>query len=210
MALVEIGSAIAEELHGIASLDEGEALCQQAFEVDRADFRAVLLLLAALLGALIVVEFALDAAGGTMEQVDSRPQQIIEIGFEASITQGCDQGIEDVVDGATDEVCLGQRARIGLVLERTPAVELELRENVRSRGGALRVVVAIGRHGDALRGTGRAHRGLRGDHPTAGGPGPHRGRPKRKRRTAGGGYFVSRCKAGGPCGLPREASGGGK
>jgi hypothetical protein len=47
---------------------------------------------------------------------------------------------------------------------------------------------------------GRAHRGLHGDHPTAGGPGLHRRaqrqRPERERRTAGGGYFVSRCKAG--------------
>src|SRR5229473_3489137 len=113
MVLVEIGGVVAEELHGIAAFDEGEALCQQAFEFDRADFRAVLLLLAALLGALIVVEFALDAAGGAMEQVDGRPQQVVEIGFEASVTQRRDQGIEDVGDGATDDACLGQRTRIG-------------------------------------------------------------------------------------------------
>src|SRR5712671_720648 len=130
MALVEIGGVIAEELHGLAALDEGEALCEQAFELDRADFRAVLLLLAALLGALVVVEFALDAAGGAMEQVDGRPQQVVEIRFEASVTQRCDQGIEDVDDRALDNACLGQRARIGLILERTPAVELELGEDV--------------------------------------------------------------------------------
>src|SRR5262245_49718050 len=39
-----------------------------------------------------------------------------------------------------------------------------------------------------------------GDHPTAGGPGLHRGAlataAGAQRRTAGGGYFVSRCKAG--------------
>ncbi len=58
----------------------------------------------------------------------------VEIGFEASVTQGCDQGIEDVGDGAADDACLGQRARIGLVLERTPAVELELGEDVCGRG----------------------------------------------------------------------------
>src|SRR6266853_88485 len=104
MALVEIGGVIAEELHGVAALDEGEALCQQPFELNRADFRAVLLLLAALLGALVVVELAGHPAGGAMEQVDGGPQ----------------------------------------------------------------------------------------------------------RRTAGSGYFASRCKAGAPRGLPREASGGGK
>jgi len=53
---------LAEELDGVAAFDESQALCQQAFELDRADFRAVLLLLAALLGALVVVEFALDPA----------------------------------------------------------------------------------------------------------------------------------------------------
>src|SRR5712671_5289003 len=130
MVLVEIGGVVAEELHSIAAFDEGEALCQQAFEFDRADFRAVLLLLAAPLGALVVVEFALDPAGGAMEQVDSRPQQVVEIGFEASITQGCDQGIEDVCGGAADDARLGQRAWIGLVLERTPAVELEFGEDM--------------------------------------------------------------------------------
>src|SRR6266404_7087040 len=109
MALVEIGGVIAEELDGVAALDEGEALCQQAFELDRADFGAVLLLLAALLGALVVVEFALDAAGGAMEEVDGRPQQVVEVGFEASISQGCDQSIEDVGDGAADDAGLGQR-----------------------------------------------------------------------------------------------------
>jgi len=57
-----------------------------------------------------------------------------EVGFEASITQRRDQGIEDVGDGAADDACLGQRARIGLVLERTPAVELELGQDMCRRG----------------------------------------------------------------------------
>ena len=61
-------------------------------------------------------------------------RQTVEIGFEASVTQGCDQGIEDVGDGAADDGRLGQRARIWLVLERTPAVELELVENMCGRG----------------------------------------------------------------------------
>src|SRR5215471_725297 len=61
-------------------------------------------------------------------------------------------------------------------------------------------VVAIGRHGDAPCRIGRAHRGLHGDHETAGGPGLHRRASATtaaaQRRTAGGGYFVWRCKAG--------------
>jgi hypothetical protein len=134
MALEEVGGVVAEEFHGVAPFDEGQALCQQALKLDRADFRAVLLLLAALLGALIVVEFALHPASGAMEQVDSGPPQVIEVGFEAGVTQRRDQGIEDVGDGATDEACLGQRAWIRLVLERTVAMELELGENMRGRG----------------------------------------------------------------------------
>ena len=50
-------------------------------------------------------------------------------------------------------------------------------------------VVAAGCHDDVLCRIGRAHRGLRGDHLTAGGPGLHRRakrqRPERQRRTAG-------------------------
>src|SRR6266851_5305786 len=134
MVLVEIGGVVAEELHGVTAFDESKALCEQALELDRADFRAVLVLLAALLGALVVVEFALDAAGGTVEQIDGRPQQVVEVGFEASITQRRDQGIEDVGDGATDDAGLGQWTRIGLVLERTVAMELELGEDVFGRG----------------------------------------------------------------------------
>jgi hypothetical protein len=125
---------IAEQLHAVAAFDEGEPFRQQAFEFDRAYFRAVLLLLAALLGAFVVVERALHPVGGAVEQIDGRPQQVVEIGFEAGITQGHDQGIEDVGDGAADDARLGQRTRIGLVLEGTVAVELELGEDVRGRG----------------------------------------------------------------------------
>jgi hypothetical protein len=52
----------------------------------------------------------------------------------------------------------------------------------------------------SFRWIGRAHRGLRGDHPTAGGtdqnPDPDliRGRAAAKRRMAKPGYFASRCK----------------
>src|SRR5258708_4985483 len=66
--------------------------------------------------------------------LERRPEQVGEIRFEASVAQSCDRGIEDVGDGATDDARLGQRTRIGLVLERTPGVELELGEDVFGRG----------------------------------------------------------------------------
>jgi hypothetical protein len=38
VALVEISGVVTEELQGITAFDQGEALRQQAFEFDRADF----------------------------------------------------------------------------------------------------------------------------------------------------------------------------
>lgn len=55
----------------------------EAFEFDRADLGAVLFLLAALLRLLVVVQFALDPAGGAVEEIDGRPKQVLEVGFEA-------------------------------------------------------------------------------------------------------------------------------
>ena len=45
-----------------------------------------------------------------------------------------DQRIEDVGDGAGDGLGFGQRPRIGLVLEGTMAIELQLGEDVIGRG----------------------------------------------------------------------------
>jgi hypothetical protein len=75
-------------------------------------FRAVLLHLAAFLGTLIVVERALHPVGGAVEQVDGGPEQVVEIGFEAGVTQGRNQGIEDVGDGAANEMLFGKRTQI--------------------------------------------------------------------------------------------------
>jgi hypothetical protein len=99
-----VGGQVAEELHAVAAFDEGEALGHEAFQLDRADFGAVLFLLAALLGVLVVVELALHTVGGAVEEIDRGPQQVLEVGFEARVTQRRDQGVEDVGDGAGDDV----------------------------------------------------------------------------------------------------------
>jgi hypothetical protein len=106
----------------------------EAFEFDRANFGAILFPLAALLRLLVVVEPALDPAGGTMEEVDGRPEQLAEIGLEASVAQGDDKGVEDVGAGAGDGLGFGQRSRVGFVLEGAIAVELEFGEDVIDRG----------------------------------------------------------------------------
>ena len=133
MALELLGGLVAEELHGIAAVDEGKPLGQQAFELDRTDFRAVLLLLAALLGVFIGIELALHAVGGAVEQAHRRPQQAVEVGFEAGIAERGDQGVEDIRYGAADGGGFGQGPRIGLVPTGPIAVERKFGEDLVGR-----------------------------------------------------------------------------
>ena len=130
MALELVGGEVAEELHAVAAFDQRDALGHEAFQFDRADLGAVLLLLAALLRVLVVVELALDAVGGAVEEIDGRPQQVLEVGLEAGVAQRRDQRVEDVGHGAADGVAFGQRSRVGLVLEGSVAIELKLGEHV--------------------------------------------------------------------------------
>ena len=87
VALELVGGLVAEELHAVAALDQRLPLGDEALEFDRADFRAVLFLLAAPLRLLVVVEFALDAADGAVEEIDGRPEQVFEVGFEAGVAR---------------------------------------------------------------------------------------------------------------------------
>ena len=68
-----------------------------------------------------------------MEQVDGRPQQVGEVGFETGVLECRDQRVEHVGHGPSDELALGQRSRVGLVLEGTVTVDLELGEDVIGR-----------------------------------------------------------------------------
>jgi hypothetical protein len=125
VALEQLDGLVAEELHHVAPLDQGQALRGQALKFDRADLGTVLFPLALPLRLLVVVEVALDAADGAVKEVDRRPQQIFEVGFEACVGERGDKRIENVGDGAADGLGFGQRSRVGLVLERTVAVELQ-------------------------------------------------------------------------------------
>src|SRR5260370_335575 len=143
---------VGEELRGMGGLDQRQALGDETLQFDRSDLRAVLLLLAPVLRALVVVELTLDPVGRAMEQIDGRPQQLLEIGLETSITERRDERIEDVDDGAGDSSGCRQRSGVGIVLERTVAINLELGEDVIGRGcvvyGLEVGIVAVGRHGD--------------------------------------------------------------
>jgi hypothetical protein len=72
----------------------------------------------------------LHAVSSAVEEVDGRPQQVLEVGFEARVMERRDQRVEDVGHGAADGVCLRQRPGIGLVLKGPIAVELELAEHM--------------------------------------------------------------------------------
>jgi hypothetical protein len=60
---------------------------------------------------LVVVELAFDAVDGTMEEIDGRPEQVLEVRFETRVVQGRDQGVEDLCDGAGLGVAFGKRSR---------------------------------------------------------------------------------------------------
>ncbi len=129
-ALELVGGLVAEEFHAVAAFDQRLALAGEAFQLDRADFRAILFPLAAFLRLLVVVELAFDPADGAVEDVDRRPQQVFEVGFEAGITQRHRQCVEDVGHRAGDDLGVGHWPRVGFVLERAVAVELEFGEDV--------------------------------------------------------------------------------
>ena len=84
LGLVAFGGEVADLLEGFAALDEALALGDEAFEFDRADFGAVLFLLAALLPVFVVVELTLHAGGLFVEEVGEAPEKIVEVGLEAA------------------------------------------------------------------------------------------------------------------------------
>lgn len=124
MDLKSFDGLVPEELQAVAAFDQRDAFRRQALEFDRSYFGAVLLALALVLRLLIVVELAFDAIDGTMEQVDSRPEQIVKVPLEPRVVQGRNQGVEDIGDGTGDHLAFGKRSRIRLVVERTVTVEL--------------------------------------------------------------------------------------
>lgn len=65
-----------------------------------------------------------------MEDVDRRPEEIVEVGLEAGVLKGDDQGVKDVGDGAGDMVAFRKRSGIGFIREGTVAVKLEFAEDM--------------------------------------------------------------------------------
>lgn len=93
---------------------------------------------------------------------------------------------------------MGQRPRVRLVRGGAVAVELELVEQMRGGAGGVGgsgVGEAVG-HGRVLAVTGRAHRGLRGDHPARGGYDRHPQAERENRSAAEDGGARLSCLSG--------------
>ena len=69
----QLADIVADKFEGVAAFDQSHALGDQAFELDRFDFGAVLFGLAAALRLFVVIEFAFDAVELAVEQIDKRP-----------------------------------------------------------------------------------------------------------------------------------------
>jgi hypothetical protein len=61
LVFVEIGRLVVRQFERVAALDQAEALGEKTFEFDRADFRAILLVLGLVLAVFIVAEFTLPS-----------------------------------------------------------------------------------------------------------------------------------------------------
>jgi hypothetical protein len=128
------GRLFAKELHAIATPRQRDALIDKALELDGPYLGAILLALALALHLLVSVEVTLDVLGRAVKDIDGRPEQVAEVGFEAGTVDDESQGFEDAGNRVLDGMAFGQGPWIGLVLERTPAVELKLVDDVGGRG----------------------------------------------------------------------------
>ena len=93
--LVALRRIVAAELEGIAALDQRNPLRGQTLEFDGADLGAVLLKLRAPLRLLVGIEIPGDPVDLAMEHIDERPQQLIEVVFEAGVGQHGGETVDD-------------------------------------------------------------------------------------------------------------------
>src|SRR3546814_16496832 len=69
--------------------------------------------------------------GSAVEEVHGRPEEIVEVGFEARVFQRDDQRVEDVGDGARHRVAVGQEPLIGFIGKGPIAMKLTRSEERR-------------------------------------------------------------------------------
>lgn len=143
---IEFAEMISEEFESVAPFGQREPLRDQAFECDRADFRAVLLGVGSPLRRFIVVEIATDSLRLAVEEVDKRPKEVGKIRFETRVSEEARESLDDGFECERCGVRRGQGTRIGLVLEGAITVQGEFVEKI-GRGCSLIVIQRLGIEG---------------------------------------------------------------
>jgi hypothetical protein len=118
-----------------------------------------------------------------MEEIDGRPEQILEVRLEPCVAQRGDQGVEDIGDCACDDLALGERSGIRLVVEWTVAKELQFAQDVLGRRCAVcwLDVIMVGHRRRSFAGSAATIAAFVAITQTAGGTGQN---PERQRRAA--------------------------
>ena len=106
MACKVVGRLVAEVFHGVASLDQCHALgrwrSSSTERISEPSWSRWPRLCACSLSSS-----SRSMRVGAMEEIDGRPQEILEVGFEAGFAQARDERVEDVGDGGSDDAGLG-------------------------------------------------------------------------------------------------------
>ena len=91
----------------LRTFDQRDAFGRQALKFDRSYFRSRSARAGSCAGACsLSSSWRPIAVSRTMEQVDGRPEQILEVRLEPGVAQGGNQGVEDIGDCASRSSCL--------------------------------------------------------------------------------------------------------
>ena len=130
VTLEMLGGLVAHQFEGVAAFKQRLTLGDEALELDRLDLGSILFALQPLLAKLVFIELAFDPIGRAMEQIDRTPQQLLEVWFKACVGHRHQESVEDVGDAGRDDPAFGKGTRVGFVLKRAVAVELQLLKDV--------------------------------------------------------------------------------
>ncbi len=115
------------------ALQQAEALGEKSFELDGPNLRTVLFLLGFALPVFIIIQLALDAVDLAVEDVDHRPQDVLQVGFKPRVAERPRDHIKNIRQRAAERIAVGQGAGVWLVLMGTPALHLQFLKDAGGR-----------------------------------------------------------------------------
>ena len=92
---IKIREMVAEEFEGVAALRQRQPLGDQSLQLDRTNFRAILLGMGTTLRGFIVVEIAADSIRFAVEEIHEGPEKVGKIGLEPRVDEKPRQGFDD-------------------------------------------------------------------------------------------------------------------